>query len=225
VIPRLPYMKWYPSDWRADPRLRMCSLAARGLWIDLISYMHEGEPYGHLLIDGKAPSEPDIAALVARPLSEVRKALVELAERGVYSKTDAGTIYSRRMVRDKAKAERDRENGRGGGNPTLKATVNGGVNPQDNAPDKAHYQNPDTRTQIPDEKNFVRIGVAGVKSPKGRRPPRHGATGKGHTWVKAGTTEWDAYAADFRAAKGFDPVPDDRGGMWFKTTGEAPDVH
>jgi hypothetical protein len=92
LTPRLPYMKWYPSDWRADPRLRMCSLAARGLWIDLISYMHEGEPYGHLLIDGKAPSEPDIAALVARPLSEVRKALVELAERGVYSKTDTGTI-------------------------------------------------------------------------------------------------------------------------------------
>jgi hypothetical protein len=225
VTLRLPYMKWYPSDWRADPRVRMCSLAARGLWTDLISYMHEGEPYGHLLIDSKKPSEADIAALVARPLGEVRKALAELADRGVYSTTEDGTIYSRRMVRDKAKAERDRENGRGGGNPTLKPTVNGGVNPPDKAPDKAHYQNPETRTKIPDEKNFERIGVAAVKPRNGRRPPRHGATGKGHTWVKAGTSEWDAYAEDFRKAKGFDPVPDDRGGLWFKTTGEAPDVH
>ena len=50
-----PWLKFYPADWRADPRLRMCSLAARGLWIELMSYMHEGEPYGHLTIDGVPP--------------------------------------------------------------------------------------------------------------------------------------------------------------------------
>lgn len=212
-------MKWYPADWRADPRLRMCSLAARGLWADLISYMHEGEPYGHLLIDGKAPSEPDIAALVARPLAEVRKAMAELGERGVYSKTEDGTIYSRRMVRDKAKAERDRENGKAGGNPHLKGQDNGGVNPQDKAPDKA--QIPEPRNQIPEEKNFRTIGKVVVGPRRGRRPPRHGATGNGHTWIDAKSEEWPIYAEDFRKANGSDPVPDDRGGKWFKTGGEA----
>ena len=138
----LPYIKWYPSDWRADPRLRMCSLAARGLWIELIGYMHEGEPYGYLTINDIAPSIEDIAALVGRPLVEVRKAMAELELRQVYS-TDAlqGTPYSRRMVRDKAKAEQDRRNGKGGGNPKLRESVKGGVNP----PDKA--QSPEARVQ------------------------------------------------------------------------------
>jgi hypothetical protein len=132
--PHQPFIKWYPVDWRADPRLRMCSLAARGLWIELIGYMHEGEPYGYLTINDVAPSVEDIAALVGRPLPEVRKAMAELELRQVYS-TDAlqGTPYSRRMVRDKAKADTDRINGKGGGNPKLKEADKGGVNPPDKA--------------------------------------------------------------------------------------------
>lgn len=141
----LPYMKFYCADWRADPRLRMCSLAARGLWIDLMTYMHEGEPYGHLTIDGKQPDLAGIAALVARPLKEVKAAIAELEVRNVFSRGDNGAIYSRRMVRDNAKAKKDRENGKGGGNPKLKPDDkppdNGGVNPQDKA------QIPESRNQ------------------------------------------------------------------------------
>lgn len=128
-----PWMKFYPTDWRADPRLRMCSLSARGLWIDLISYMHEGEPYGHLTIDGAAPDLDGIAALVGRPRLEVRKALEELDGKQVCGRTEAGVVFSRRMVRDEQKAERDKANGKSGGNPQL----NGGVNPPDNGVDKA----------------------------------------------------------------------------------------
>lgn len=128
-----PWLKFYPSDWRGEPRLRMCSLAARGLWIDLISYMHEGEPYGHLTIDGAAPDLDGIAALVGRPKTEVGKALSELEGKRVFSKTEEGVIYSRRMVRDKAKAEVDHQYGKRGGNPDLTKTDNGGVNPQDKA--------------------------------------------------------------------------------------------
>lgn len=106
---RKPWLKFYPADWRADPRLRMCSLAARGLWIDLMSYMHEGEPYGHLMIDGVAPDLHGIAALVGRPLSEVRKALVELEARQVFSRGDGRAIYSRRMVRDNDRSEEGRK--------------------------------------------------------------------------------------------------------------------
>lgn len=132
-----PWMKFYPADWRADPRLRMCSLAARGLWIDLMSYMHEGRPYGYLTIDSVVPDVTNIAALVARPVSEVRKALIELEAKQVFSRAENGAIYSRRMVRDKAKAEADAANGKGGGNPNLRPEVNGGVNGGVNPPDKA----------------------------------------------------------------------------------------
>lgn len=142
-----PWMKWYPADWRADPRLRMCSLAARGLWVDLIAYMHEGEPYGHLTIDGVQPGTQGISSLVGRPLNETIKALAELEARNVFSRDDKGAIFSRRMVRDNAKAQKDRENGKAGGNPDLLKEGNRGVNPPDNVGDITPHkaQMPDTR--------------------------------------------------------------------------------
>lgn len=103
-----PWLKWYPRDWRADPCLRMCSLAARGLWADLLGYMHEATPYGHLLIDGKAPDLAGIASLVGRPIKEVRKAFAELESNGVFSR-EGRAILSRRMVRDNERAEEGRE--------------------------------------------------------------------------------------------------------------------
>lgn len=103
-----PWLKFYPSDWRSDPRLRMCSLAARGLWIDLMSYMHEGEPYGYLTINGARPKLDQIASLVGRPLREVEKAFAEIVSLGVCSSED-GSIVSRRMVRDNDRSEEGRE--------------------------------------------------------------------------------------------------------------------
>lgn len=115
-----PWLKFYPSDWRADPRLRVCSFAARGLWIDLISYMHEGEPYGHLTIDGMKPSIDDIAVLVGGSKNDVIKLLAELERRQVYSRNEHGVIYSRRMVRDNEKALADSQNGKNGGHPDIR---------------------------------------------------------------------------------------------------------
>jgi len=144
-----PWMKFYLSDWRADPRLRICSLSARGLWIDLISYMHEGKPYGHLTIDGVIPSVENIASLVACPIAEVRKALAELETKQVCSRSEDGAIFSRRMVRDNEKAARDAANGKIGGNPKITKTVNRGVNPPVKGGDKA--QKPDTRIDDADD--------------------------------------------------------------------------
>lgn len=104
-----PWLKFYPSDWHSDRRLRMCSMAARGLWIDLIGYLHEGEPYGHLSIDGASPNVEEIAALCGRPLLEIQTALTELETRKVFSRSADGTIFSRRMVRDNEKSEEGRE--------------------------------------------------------------------------------------------------------------------
>lgn len=156
------WMKFYPADWRADPRLRMCSLAARGLWADMLSYMHEGQPYGYLTIDGVAPPVADLAALVARPASEVRKALAELETKNVFSRTGDGVIFSRRMVRDKAKADRDRQNGKGGGNPKLKGEDNAGVNPRDKAQIlEARIQNPESNSEATASAPDIRADLFG----------------------------------------------------------------
>lgn len=133
---RKPWMKFYPSDWRADPALRMCSIGARGLWMEMICVMHEAEPYGSLLVNGMPVSEHQLAGLAGINARDARGFLNELRSSGVFSAND-GTIISRRMQRDHDKAERDKANGKGGGNPDLKPTVNEGVNPPDNGVDKA----------------------------------------------------------------------------------------
>lgn len=150
------WFKFYPSDWRADPALRMCSLAARGLWIELISLMHEAEPYGHLVVGGVEPTPAQIGALVGSPARQITLLLGELEAAGVFSRTEDGTVYSRKMVRAEAASRAGRENGKRGGNPNLKP--HGGLTPPDNpGPNRqvngaANTQKPDTRNQIPEGK-------------------------------------------------------------------------
>lgn len=118
---RQPWLKFYPADWRADPRLRMCSYAARGLWIDVIAVMHEAEPYGHLLVNGRAPTPRQLAGLLGGTERQVTALLAELEEAGVFSRTEDGVIYSRRMVRDRERSEEGRKQVAkrwGGGDPT-----------------------------------------------------------------------------------------------------------
>ncbi|WP_245496230.1 hypothetical protein [Rhizobium leguminosarum] len=134
-----PWLKFFPSDWRADPSLRMCSIAARGLWIEMLCVMHEATPRGTLRVNGKPVSDKQMAILAG--CSNITTLLQELEEAGVFSREPDGTIFSRRMMRDVEKAEQDKANGRKGGNPTLKA----GVNPRLNGDDKA--QKPEARSQ------------------------------------------------------------------------------
>lgn len=141
---RFPYIKWYARDWRGDGALRMCSFAARGLWADILSIIHdEGAPYGQLRINGAVPRSDQLARMTGGSAREIDRLFAELETAGVFSRTDDGVIYSRRMVRDKAKYDADRDNGKGGGNPNLrnqdKASDKRGVNPQD----KAQSQSPE----------------------------------------------------------------------------------
>lgn len=195
----LPYMKFYCADWRADPRLRMCSLTARGLWIDLMTYMHEGEPYGHLTIDGKQPDLAGIAALVARPAKEVKQALAELEERNIFSRAETGAIFSRRMVRDKAKAERDRANGKGGGNPKLTAEVKQGVNPQANLIVRDQKPEPERKEDAPDgapSKYFFESGVIRL-SEKDFRKWKEAFSNLDLRAELIGLTQWAGQQADW----------------------------
>jgi hypothetical protein len=145
-----PWMKFYPSDWRADPALRSCTIAARGLWVEMLCIMHEASPYGSLLIASSRIDKKRLATLAGIPEKECTVLLLELEGLGVFSRDDDGTIYSRRMRRDADKAAKDKANGKKGGNPRVKA----GVNPPDNGEVKA---------QIP-EARVDRIGSAGASA-------------------------------------------------------------
>lgn len=114
-----PAFQFYPSDWRKDPALSACSMAARGLWIELMCIAHEADNYGHLEINGKAMTAPQLARMVGESPSVVTKLVAELDGAGVFSRTTEGVIFSRRMVKDERIRNIRAEAGRLGGNPNL----------------------------------------------------------------------------------------------------------
>lgn len=100
-----PSLQFYPDDWLSDPGVRMSSLAARGLWIELLCMMWRSPVRGYLLISNSSGEYvPLDAARVARAVGEdgeqVQAAFDELEENGVFSRDGRGWIYCRRMVRD-----------------------------------------------------------------------------------------------------------------------------
>ncbi|RIJ15977.1 hypothetical protein D1227_06300 [Henriciella mobilis] len=136
-------MKFYPSDWRSDPKLRLVSMAARGLWMEMICLMHEAEPYGELRVAGVPLKPAQLARQVGEPVEMVTAWLQELLEADVYSVRKNGVIFSRRMEKDENRRRKLRENGKKGGNPALrKQTENP---PLDNQADKT--QKPEARDQ------------------------------------------------------------------------------
>lgn len=190
---RKPWMKFYPADWRSDPRLRMCSLAARGLWIELCALMHEAEPYGHLIVAGVVPSIKQIASLVG--VRAVKDELAELESAGVFSRREDGALYSRRMVRDNAKALADIANGKGGGNPKLRRDDNSPVNP----PDKAQTLDATARRYIPESS----IPSASDSDPPQarKRSRRVAGSGSGERQSESGKWRTQAERDDYAQAE------------------------
>nr|WP_050804230.1 hypothetical protein [Paracoccus sp. TRP] len=148
-----PWLKFYPTDWRSDPALRMCSMAARGLWIEMIALMHEAVPYGHLLVAGRSPTDAQLAVLVGAPSDQIPELLGELDAAGVFSRTREGVIYSRKMTRTAKRTAIARKNGKKGGNPSLSKDRDNP--PSDNPPDKGgdKTQKPEARSQIREDAN------------------------------------------------------------------------
>lgn len=120
---RRPSFQFYPGDWRRDPALRTCSMAAKGLWIELMCAMHESEEYGFLVVAGKAMSERDIAKIIGETPTFCKKILKELEEKLVFSRDSRGAIYSRRMVKDESIRTIRAQAGSLGGNPKLKGDL------------------------------------------------------------------------------------------------------
>jgi len=78
---KAPAFQFYPADWLSNVKLRRCSPAARGVWIDVMCLMHGSDEYGVL----RWPLA-EIAKVVNAPI----KVLRELWERGVLKGAEAG---------------------------------------------------------------------------------------------------------------------------------------
>jgi hypothetical protein len=121
---RRPSFQFYPGDWLNDQELQSCSHAAIGLWANLMARMHYGEPYGHLTLAGRGFPNNPLAKLEGVSVSELDSLMCELDEANVFSRTEDGTIFSRRMVEDEktrvaraAGGTRGKAHGKRGGRP------------------------------------------------------------------------------------------------------------
>lgn len=114
-----PAFQFYPGDWQHDVALRTCTLEARGLWIEMMCTMHQGNPYGYLVLNGNPIDSGQLARMVGATAKEVEKGLKQLETAGVFSRDSEGRIFSRRMVKDERIREVRARSGALGGNPQL----------------------------------------------------------------------------------------------------------
>jgi hypothetical protein len=137
------WSKFCWRDWQHDIALRACSLEARGLWMDLLCIMHEGSPVGHLTINGRPMTIKEMTINSRISIIRCRKLLEELEKAAVFSRSENGTIFCRRMVRDAEASDIGRENAdkrwhNGPSDPN--GVPNGGANGDPNAKSQSQSQ-------------------------------------------------------------------------------------
>jgi hypothetical protein len=141
--------------------------------MEMIGLMHEAEPYGHLVLAGRAMDYKTLSRVIGVDERDVKRAVKELENLGVFSRTNSGVIFSRRMIRDENRRKTLQENGAKGGNPNLKKQElsDGLDNQSDNQGDNA--QKPEARGSVdkstgaepPDPlKELFDLGVSMLKS-------------------------------------------------------------
>jgi hypothetical protein len=137
-LKRKPWAQFYYQDFCNDPRVKLCSRAARSFWLDCLRIMHEATPHGFLAIEGVYLSETQLAVQTSDSQRDVHKYLAELRAAGVPSIVGEempddvrrlippgapnGAIFSRRMLRDQHKSAVNSENGKKGGDNSLGAS-------------------------------------------------------------------------------------------------------
>jgi hypothetical protein len=105
-LSRLPSMQFYPHDWLSDSGLRSCSLAARGLWLDILCVMWDAPERG--IISRKV--ELNLSKVVGSRADCVKKLIAELEKADVFSRRDSDrSIYSRRMIQEELVRKQHRD--------------------------------------------------------------------------------------------------------------------
>jgi hypothetical protein len=160
--PRNPWSKFFWTDWLADPCLRLCSLAAKGLWIDMLALMHQSGKAGYLVVSGQPVTRGQLAKILGQSIEEIEALLAELEANKVFSRDGAGTIYSRRVVRDEQKAALARKNGQRGGNPSLCNVLP--FRSSDNPPTRERVKL-EAEAEAEAEKNSAAFGAGTTASP------------------------------------------------------------
>jgi hypothetical protein len=134
---KAPSLQFYPMDWLGDVQLRMCSLEARGLWIDLICVMTRTDKYGYLTVKNENIPVSNLSKITGNNVRTINRLLKELILNGVLREDENGRLHSKRMVKDQRLRDVRKEAGKLGGNPSLvNQTDNQDLNPLVDEKDK-----------------------------------------------------------------------------------------
>lgn len=80
---RRPAFQFYPADWRANTKLRRCTFAERGIWLEVMCLFHDADEYGLLRW-----SLADIAQAVGCRVQDLQS----LRKKGVLKGADPGEV-------------------------------------------------------------------------------------------------------------------------------------
>jgi hypothetical protein len=134
--------------------------------MDMICFMHEGTPYGHLKVGEKVILPANLARMVGETLEQVEGWLEELKQASVFDTDEDGTIVSRRMIRDEAIREARASGGKLGGNPLLTSRKD---NLQNNLADNQEVNLKDKQKTTPSSSSSSSSSASDVVAPKRRR--------------------------------------------------------
>lgn len=201
-----PWMPFYVGDYLADTK--HLSTQEHGAYMLLIFHYWQT---GSLPADD--PRLARIAGLAPKEWAGSRATLASFFEEGWRHKRVEGEL---------TKAQKLSAAGRTGGLASAEArsakpTIE--QRPGNDPPNEPSTNWQALQLHLPSQSKIDNsIGEA-----KGWSPPRHGATSTaaGRVYVTKGTSDWEAYADDFRKVHRRDPEPNKHGGKWFKTLGEG----
>ena len=113
--------QWFWNDWQGEPCLKLCSLAAQGLWMKMLCLAAEAPRRGFVMVADRYATDDDIVMLGTSPKDPsevVHRLLKELDHNRVFSRDRNGHIYCRRMVRAEKLKRSSSKGGKIGGRST-----------------------------------------------------------------------------------------------------------
>ena len=155
---RNPLTVWYFNDWDNDKNLLACSMAAQGMWMRMLGIAAAATPYGHVQIGNSPCSICDLARMTGQDKRSVSKWVRELERKGVFSRTEDGTIFCRRMRREAEARAEARARKRAKGVPDKRKSTPSGRHPlsDDNQADLLNdFEKTHTRTRDSDSDSYA----------------------------------------------------------------------
>lgn len=117
-----PSTTFYFNDWEDDKKLKLCSLAAQGLWMRLLCIAARSPERGVVQIEGLNSGLPEglahIALAVGRPPEEIAPLIDELISSGTADRDRKRRLVNRRMIAAAALSGKRAEVGRLGADVT-----------------------------------------------------------------------------------------------------------